>query len=200
MGRDPKVLSLMLAFYAPEASVIVDVTANARRMWDGLDTSRVTFCDSDPTVHPDVVANFSSLPMDNESVDVLVFDPPHLPSAAGSEESYEAMVTDYGLAHAPTADNVAGLFPGFLVEAQRVLRKNGIVIAKIKDYVHNHSYQWMLSEFIGAARSAGLTPCDLIIKCDPCGGNLSSGRWQKAYHARNIHCWFVVIRKGKCEP
>lgn len=96
---------------------------------------------------------------------------------------------------------LAGYFVPFLAEASRVLRPGGIVFAKIKDYVHNHRYQWMLVEWVLAVRSTpGLTACDLIIKRDPCGGNLKSGRWKRAHHARNAHCWWAVVRKGRCEP
>ena len=53
--------------------------------------------------------------------------------------------------------------------------------------------------FNNEVRNAGLTPCDLIIKKDPCGGNLKSGRWKTRYHVKNVHCYWVIVRKGKCE-
>ena len=99
------------------------------------------------------------------------------------------------------ADNVGDLHAPFLAEARRVLKPDGLVFAKIKDYVHNHRYQWNLELFNAAVREAGMTPCDLIIKRDPCGGNLKSGRWQRAHHAKNTHCFWVVVRNSKrCEP
>jgi SAM-dependent methyltransferase len=200
-GRDPQVLQIMLDFYAPLNARVVDVTANRRRMWKGVKWSgAVTWCDLDPAMAPDVVADFRALPFDDASVDVLVFDPPHLPMAAGSVASLSQMKEDYGLAGAPKADNVESYFRPFLHEACRVLRPDGVVFAKLKDYVHNHRYQWMLVEWILAVRETeGLTPCDLIVKRDPCGGNLKSGRWIKSHHVRNAHCWWVVVRKGRCE-
>ena len=35
-GRDPLVLQTMLNFYARPGAVVLDVTANRRRMWDGV--------------------------------------------------------------------------------------------------------------------------------------------------------------------
>lgn len=200
-ARDPEVLRLMLDFYAwPEAAVL-DVTANERRMWKGVDhPGGVTFADIDPIMNPDIIADFRALPCDPGSYDVIVFDPPHLPAASASPGSMQRFVGNYGLGHAPKGDNIASYFPPFLSEAARVLRPDGLIFAKLKDFVHNHSYQWMLAEFVAAVRAQpGLTPCDLIVKRDPSGGGLKSSKWIKQHHVRNAHCWWIVVRKGKCE-
>lgn len=203
-GRDCQVLSQMFAFYAPQARVIRDVTANARKMWKGASVpagADVRFYDIDPAQKPDVVCAWSSLPDADASVDVLVYDPPHLPAHAASQRSLPVMREQYGLALSTLTDDISGHHRTFLPEALRVLAPNGLIFAKLKDFVHNHRYQWTLADFIAQVRGiAGLTPCDLIIKRDPCGGNLASGRWKNAHHARNAHCWWVIIRKGRCEP
>lgn len=193
---------MLLDFYAVPGGSAIDVTANRRRMWRGVRwDGRVTYFDIDPMMKPDVVADFSALPVEPMSIDVIVFDPPHLPAAGGSVASSPQMRTNYGLAASLQADNTASYFAPFLTESVRVLRPGGLIFAKLKDYVHNHRYQWMLVAWINAVWDVpGLTPCDLIVKQDPCGGNLKSGRWQRAYHVRNAHCWWVVVRKGKCEP
>ena len=201
MARDPEVLETMLRFYAWPGARVLDVTANRRRMWDGVShDGDVVFADIDPAVRPDIVCDFRSITVEDESFDVIVFDPPHLPAAAATQSACPQYVSDYGLRAAPRADNIAEYFDPFLSEAARVLRSDGLVFAKLKDFVHNHRYQWMLAAFAAAVqRSDGLTACDLIVKRDPCGGNLKSGRWQKAHHARNAHCWWIVVRKGRCE-
>ena len=200
MARDPEVLEAAFRFYAPAAQRIVDCTANRRKMWKGVSVSGVQFMDIDPEVNPDIVADFRAMPFANDEIDVLIFDPPHLPSAAASPLSHSGMVRDYGLAWASAGSSIGHFFPPFLAEAARVLKPDGLIFAKLKDFVHNHAYQWTLADFVAAVRAQpGLTACDLIIKRDPCGGNLTSSRWQKAHHARNVHCWWVIIRKGRCE-
>ena len=201
MGRDPALLDDMLEFYAPDARRIVDVCCNARRMWKGSKWgSRVTYYDRDAAMNPDTVCAWDNLPDADKSVDVLVYDPPHMPVAAASPKSLAHYGTDYGLHGSTKTDNVAELHPPMLKEAKRVLRPDGLIFAKIKDYIHNHRYQWNLEYFNAAVRAEGLTPCDLIIKRDPCGGNLKSGRWKTAHHAKNVHCYWVVVRNGRCEP
>jgi hypothetical protein len=171
-------------------------------MWDGVTWGGpVTYMDIDPSVEPDLVGDFRSMPIEDSSVDVLVFDPPHLPTAAASPLSMGHMVRNYGLDRAHTGDDMASaVMSPFLVEARRVLKDGGVIIAKLKDHVHNHKYRWILADWVCAVWEAGLVPCDLRVKIDPCGGNLKSGRWKRAHHARNAHCWWAIVRKGRCEP
>lgn len=200
LARDPEVLAMMLRFYARPGAAVLDVTANKRTMWKGVDWINVTFSDMDPEMHPDIVQDFRAMTVSDASYDILVFDPPHLPAAAASPESLDDYQGRYGLGSTLKGDNISGYFAPFLSEAVRVLRPDGLIFAKLKDFVHNHAYQWMLADFIAAVRAQhGLTPCDLIVKRDPCGGNLKSSKWKTAHHARNTHCWWIVVRKGRCE-
>lgn len=200
-GRDPEVLTTMLSFYATPTARVLDATANRRKMWKGVEwAGERVYLDIDAEVSPDIVGDFRAMPFDAASFDVIVFDPPHLPAAAASPESSEQYKRDYGLARSEHGDNISACFAPFLREAARVLRPDGLIFAKLKDFVHNHKYQWTLADWIGAVRAQdGLTPCDLIVKCDPAGGNLKSSLWESNHHVRNSHCWWAVVRKGRCE-
>lgn len=201
IGKDNLLLDAMFDYYCPEASRIIDVCCNERRMWKGsVWGAKVTYYDADPAFKPDVIADWGNLPDGENSVDVCVYDPPHLPIAAASPKSLQRYADDYGLRKSCNGDNISDLHKPFLKEAKRVLKSDGLIFAKIKDYIHNHRYQWNLEYFNQIVREIGLTPCDLIIKKDPCGGNLKSGRWKRSYHAKNVHCYWVIVRKGKCEP
>jgi len=200
-GRDPEVLNILLNFYSHPEGKILDVTCNKRRMWKGIDIDNVVFSDIDISVDPDIVSNFCELPFPDSKFSIIVFDPPHLPAAAGSIKSLKHFVKNYGLNNTVSGDNIDSIFVPFLFEAKRILKDDGLIFAKLADFVHNHNYQWTLVSFINAIRSInGLTPTDLIIKCDPSAGNLSSSKWENCYHARRSFCWWVIVRKGKCEP
>ena len=202
IGKDNLLLDAMFDFYSPKASRVIDVCCSARRMWKGTKWgAKVEYYDRDQAMKPDRVVEWHAMPDVNASVDVLVYDLPHLPDAAASPKSLVQYGRDYGLGKGMKTDSVGELHLKFLAEAQRVLKPNGLIFAKIKDYVHNHRYQWNLELFNAAVREAGMTSCDLIIKRDPCGGNLKSGRWQKTHHAKNTHCYWVVVRNShRCEP
>lgn len=200
-GRDPLVLKTLLEFYTHPAGQIVDVTCNKRRMWHGLDISNVTFCDIDPLVKPDIICNFKQTPFADNSIALIVFDPPHLPAAASSPKSLGHFVKDFGLNRTVKGDNIEPIFRPFLQEALRILKPDGLIFTKLSDFVHNHKYQWMLNSFVSTVTSMdGLTACDLIIKIDPAAGHLTSSKWVSTYHARRSHCWYVITRKGGCEP
>ena len=200
-GRDPLVLTTMLSFYASPGARVLDATANRRKMWTGVEhKGEMVFMDIDPEVKPDVVGDFREMPFPADNFDVIVFDPPHLPVAAASPQSSVRYKRDYGLARSAHADNISECFGPFLREAARVLKADGLVFAKLKDFVHNHRYQWTLADWIVAVRAQeGLTACDMIVKRDPSGGALKSSLWESNHHVRNAHCWWVVVRKGRCE-
>lgn len=205
LGRDPEILHQLFSFYNRPSGVVADVTCNSRKMWKGLNTEGVVFTDIDPEMQPDYVCDFRALPFASDSVSVLVFDPPHLPAAAGSKHSGQggaaSYITGYGLRNTVGGDNISAVFAPFLAEASRVLAPDGLIFCKLADFVHNHAYQWMLVDFVSAVRDIpGMTATDLRIKRDPCGGNLKSGRWKKSFHARRTHSWWIVVRKGRCEP
>jgi hypothetical protein len=159
--------------------------------------------DIDSSFDVDYVADFGSMPFDNASFDVLVFDPPHLPTNAASKNSSRMWEQSYGITatgEGRDGDNVSGMFPRFLKEAKRVLVKGGIVLCKIADLVHNHRYQWQHVDFINSVNACGMTPCDLVIKCDPAAGKLKSSKWVNVKHFRKAHCYWIVVRNSnKCE-
>ena len=200
-GRDPQVLETLLCFYACKHPRIVDLTAGERRMWKGLVGWDVTYCDIDPKVHADQYCDFRRTQLAPDWFDVVVFDPPHLPRAAASPKSDQDFARRYGLGRSTGGDNVDSVYRPALAEIARILKPEGMLFAKLCDYVHNHRYQWSLVAFVEAVRATlGLTACDLIIKRDPAQGNLKSGRWTSTYHTRRCHSWWVVVRKGGCEP
>lgn len=202
LGRDKECIPAILDMHAVSDPEILDACYNTGKMWKGL-SYRVTSMDIDPAVECDFTADFTEMPFEDDSFDVVAFDPPHLPNASASNDRTTGLADVYGIRvkdNLRAADHVGGLFVPFLTEARRVLRPEGIVLAKIADLVHNHTYQWQHVDFINAARALdGMTPCDLIVKADPASANLSSSKWKKVHHFRRAHLYWIVIRKGRCE-
>jgi hypothetical protein len=198
-GTDAELLERMLDFYPHHApKKILDATVNAGRFWVGS-ARNVTGMDIDPRHEPDVVGDNTDMPFSDESFDVVVYDPPHIPNQ-GKDKSKD-FNKRFGLVLKSSIEegyNFTHMYPPFCKEAYRVLAKDGLLFCKIADYVHGHRFQWAHVEFISAATAVGFTACDCIVKIRK--GPITDPRWKKAHHARRHHCYWLVCRKSKkCE-
>ena len=201
-GTDPEALEILISLHAIDNPTILDCTHNKGKMWRGIkDRYNITTLDIDPIYKTDIVGDFRKLPL-TQIFDVLVFDPPHLSNHAASANSSLIWKDQYGLTddQERAGDNINDLFQPFFATAKQVVKPNGIILCKIVDMVHNHRYQWQHIALIQAAQHEGLTACDMLVKIDPCGGNLKSSKWKTVYHLRRNHCFWIVIRNGtSCE-
>lgn len=205
LGKDSEALSTLLTIHCgvPQPAIL-DCTYNTGVMWRGspLKPHRM---DINPEFDVDTVGDFTAMPFGANTFDVIVFDPPHLPTNAASEGSSKIWLKRYGITNEKSVgrdgDNVTALFKPFLLEAKRVLMDDsGIILAKIADLTHNHRYQWQQVAFVNAAQEVSMTACDMLIKCDPSAGNLTSSKWVQVKHLRKAHCYWIVVRNSRrCE-
>jgi hypothetical protein len=196
VGRDQDALTALLALHAPPDPRILDVTHNRGRMWKGL-PYRPHRSDRDPELHEqgftDTVADFRELPFPQGSFDVVVFDPPHQ-----SDGGDNALGGDWGERYGTAGYECdpSDTFDAFLTEAARVLvPRSGMVLAKIADQVHT-VYRWQHIDLVVAARAAGFTPCDLILRVALSRGQLIDPRWKRIGHVRQVHTYWLALRNG----
>lgn len=200
-GKDCELLEEMLRFY-PVISTdpILDATYNAGRMWNGSSRTVVSM-DIDPRYKTDIVADNREMPgVPDDSYGVVVYDPPHV-GPQGRDKSSKRFDVDFGATMECGKANgwtLSYLYPPFLRQAKRVLKPNGILLAKITDMVNNHRSKWPHCDFMRMAEESGFTVCDLIVKVR--NGPMRSTKWKTAHHARKRHCFWIVCRNGKyCE-
>ena len=211
-GSDTELLEAVFGFYPsipPEP--ILDATYNSGRFWTGS-TRDVWSMDIDPAFKPMIVADNRTMVglnaktgKDNYQVPsnhfgVVVYDPPHV-GPQGRDKSVKRFDADYG-AHVECGKEhgwtLSYLYPPFLEQAKRVLKPEGLLLAKITDMVNSHRSRWAHCDFMRMAEDAGFTVCDLIIKIR--NGPMRSNRWKEAHHARKRHCFWIVCRNGtSCE-
>ena len=202
-GRDNQVIPILLEIHCDvENPKILDCTYNSGKIWKNLNYKPLRM-DINKELDLDIIGDFMNMPFKNDSFDVIVFDPPFLPTNAASKNSSLIYKETYGITGDDSyrkGDNVNDLFKPFLLEAKRVLRKNGIILAKIQDLTHNHRSHWQHVDFINKVNELEMTPCDMLIKHDPCGGNLKSSKWKNVKHLRKVHSYWIVVRNSnKCE-
>lgn len=198
-GEDLELLEAMLSFYPRKRPQrILDATVNGGRFWRG--SSRpVIGIDIESCHNPTIVADNTLMPFRDAAFHVVVYDPPHIPNQ-GKDRTKDFNLR-FGLGLRSSKENgytFSHLYPAFLREAYRVLKQEGLLLAKITDYVHDHEYKWAHVDFIQAAREAGFQPCDCIVKVRK--GPIIDPKWKIAHHTRRQHCYWLVLRKSsECE-
>ena len=200
-GTDGELIEAMLVFYATiKPEPILDATYNSGRFWKES-TRRVVSMDIDPQHKPIILCdNRLMTGVRARRFGAVVYDPPHV-GPQGRDKSVKRFDVDFGA----TVEcgkkhnwNLSYLYPPFLKQAKRVLKPEGLLLAKITDMVNNHRSRWAHRDFMCMAEEAGFTVCDLIIKIR--NGPMVSTKWKNAHHARKRHCFWIVCRNGdSCE-
>lgn len=191
-GNDKELLYELMALHCRhDSTMVVDCTWGNGGMWDPKDDCRVVGSDLDPERAKDILADFQYLPFRDDSVDVLIFDPPHIADAGKPRPKF--MSSTYGIVWG--ASSIAVLFPRFTWEAKRILKPDGIVIAKLSDQIQGGVHHWQTFDYVQQIQLVGLTPCDIVVKIRP-RAIPNSQKSQK--HSRQRHSYFIVARKGRC--
>lgn len=197
--EDGELLERLLSFYSRTPPTrILDATVNSRRFWR-KSTRTILGLDIDAKYRPTVCGDNTAMPFTSECFDVVVYDPPHVPNQ-GPDKSKDFTIR-FGLGARAAKEHgytFAHTYPPFMREAYRVLREEGVLFAKITDYVHNHRYQWAHVHLIDAGEQAGFTACDCVIKVRK--GPIIDPKWKIAHHTRRQHCFWIIFRKSRrCE-
>lgn len=198
---DGELLELMLNFYPSiDPEPILDSTFNSGRFWKGS-TRNITSMDIDPRHNPDYLCdNREMTDVPSAHFGTVVFDPPHV-GPQGRDKSIKRFDVDFGATIECGKEqnwNLSYYYPAFLSQAKRVLKPEGLLLAKITDQVNNHRSKWPHVDFIRMAEDAGFTVCDLIVKIRK--GPMKSPKWKNAYHARKRHCYWIICRNSAdCE-
>jgi len=198
----PNILKLHVA----PGSKIADVTYGGGVFWKNVDLSKYDLLTSDIADGVDC----RSLPYENNSLDVVILDPPYMEGLLRGNSAHKAV----GGSHAAFRDYysngdeksqgpkwhaaVSDLYFKAGAEALRVLKDNGIIIVKCQDEV-SANRQWLTHvEIINHYEKLGFYTKDLFVIVRQNKAGVS--RLLKQVHARKNHSYFLVfvkIPKGK---
>jgi hypothetical protein len=167
-------------------------------MWKGLPWYPIERVDCRNLPGITWLGDFRDLPGSwSERFDIVVFDPPHVTEAGRTSRYVQRFGT--GVESVQHTADISHLYQPFLMQAERVLRADGIVLAKISDQVHRGRFQFQQADFIEVAKSIrGLTPCDYIVKEDARSSSLTGHNWEHVRHTRRAHSFWICVRKGGC--
>jgi len=139
-----------------------------------------------------VEASSEALPIDDNNINVIMFDPPFLIGGSNPQESEDgSCIIGKRFTVFKDLGALYDMYSLSIEEFYRILRKNGILIFKCQDTVlsaKNHFIHcWIMAE----AKKTGFYPLDLFILMAQ--NRITDGRVQQ--HARKFHSYFWVFRK-----
>jgi hypothetical protein len=192
-GQDPELLQELLKLHVrkKKSPIIFDATFGKGNFWKhhhappGLD--------SNPQRKAPILGSYLELPLRSTCIDVLIYDPPHIPD--GGRPRPKIMADSYSIQWGE--QSIGRTYDVFLREARRVLTPNGILIAKLSDQIQFAKHRWQINEFINACMAIGLSPCDLVIKArkrvgpQPWAADRQRHSWQR-------HSYFIIVRQNGC--
>lgn len=160
----------------------------------GIEPPKYKF-DINPQTEDTIQADARSLPLDSESIDVLMFDPPFLATTGKSitaDEDNNYINKRFGVF--PSEPELHKFYIDAMKEFYRVLKKDGILIFKCQDKISS-SKQYLSHIFIvNEAIKLGYYPKDLFVLL---AKNRIVADWQlkNQKNARKFHSYFLVFQK-----
>ena len=213
-GTNADLLVDVARLYIPDGALVADVTWGHGVFWQKTDTTRFTLVGSDvaPAVisaaaaAPDqlalitvqapsfLVANCTALPYRDQSLDVVVLDPPylHYPGPHLAHDFYNNVATTKGMSHQRI---LRELYCPAMLEACRILKPGGLLLVKGKDEIERGKQCWTCDELPQAASRCGFTKQEMFLY--EAERTLTLLRWSghaPQKHARKNHSYLFVFR------
>lgn len=188
VGDNAELFAQVARLWITNGDVVVDATYGKGVFWrslPGVLTHRFDLVTGD---------DLRALPLDSESADVLVLDPPYRPTH-GSKGRY-GLADDFGLGTTAldTIDDVIGLYRDGIIEAGRVLRPGGRLMVKCQDLSYNHRLHLVSLDVLRLIRGTGFDLADQFILVNK--ARMPSSVWAKQERARRAHSvlWIAIRR------
>lgn len=170
-----------------------DMTYGNGSFYKSTTKPRLKF-DIDPQSDEVIKSCSRMLPVINECVNNVVFDPPFLTYVRQGRTGNGEMIMGKRFSGYWRYDDLEDHYRDSISEAWRVLKPNGYLIFKCQDIIHNHKMHCTHANVIFWAEIEGFKLEDLFIL--PAKHRLPSpNKAGKQKHARIFHSYFLVLKK-----
>ncbi len=185
------ILNSIIALHCPDG-FDCDVTYGNGQFYKNVPQPTYKF-DIDPQQDGVIGACSTNLPIRDKVLNSLVFDPPFLTYVRSGREGNGGMIMAKRFAGYWRYDELEDHYRNTIVESKRVLKKDGIMVIKCQDIIHNHKMHCTHANVIQWAATAGFRLLDLFVL--PAKHRLPSpNRAGKQKHARIFHSYFLVFK------
>lgn len=136
--------------------------------------------------------DFRHLPELDDSVNVVIFDPPYIAQGGRTTSTIPDMLDRYGLDDCPkSVVELDALHNAGIQEAARVLAPKGRLMVKCMDYVNGGKLVLGRHKIVTMAQAADLEQVDEFVHVSGCGPQ-PPGRRQ--LHSRRAHSFLCVFQ------
>ena len=152
--------------------------------------------DISPQINGVIKANAENLPLDDDSLNTIMFDPPFLATTGKSlQEDNDNNKINKRFGVYPNEKALHQFYTNALTEFHRILKKDGILIFKCQDKVSSGKQYLSHVFIINEASRIGYYPKDIFILL---AKNRIVADWQlkNQKNARKFHSYFLVLQKS----
>jgi hypothetical protein len=183
-----EILQWIIDLYCPNGWEC-DPTYSTGAFYKNFPAPRIKL-DISPQAPGTIAGDVQALPLRNNSLSSIMFDPPFL---GGWKSEGKSGIMKERFSTYKTIPDLWVMYKNALAELYRVLREDGILIFKCQDTVENHRNYFSHCQVMNDAVALGFCPVDLFILLAmnrPIQANLKAQK-----HARKFHSYFWVFKK-----
>jgi tRNA G10 N-methylase Trm11 len=189
MSSDQEIISAIINLHNNGNAFDVDPTYSKGVFWKGLETPKYKF-DINPQVDEVQQASATDLPLEDSSVNSVMFDPPFVVRVKSEAKG----IIHNRFSSFTSIPSLWEFYRESLKEFYRILKPSGIVAFKCQDTIDGGKEYWSHFEIMKYAFELGYKVKDTFILYR--GDNvLFSPNMKIQKHARKTHCYYLVLEK-----
>lgn len=190
-----EIIRNILRLHVPGERIDCDPTFSIGAFYKGtgVEPPALRF-DIEPQAEGVIKADARHLPLENESISCMIFDPPFLATKGKSLTEGKGNIINRRFGVFPDEDKLHRFYRDALKEAHRILKPDGILIFKCADKVSSGAQYFSHVFIMNEAVKAGFYPLDLFILL---AKNRLVADWQARNQktARKFNSFFWVFKK-----